>query len=180
MLTCTEFFEEYSDYRDGLLGSRRREDFLTHLRHCPSCARYDRVLDRGAAVCRELPQVEPSADFMTRLQLRLQSLDRETTLRDRRASGTSLGITVAIAAALGALAWAPLARPAPALLHLPPVAAHAPYRVEAVHALFRPGPLLVPRAQAPLEEAPAPSLLFRYSPLGAGSAAPALPVRLEH
>lgn len=167
MVDCAAFFSEYSDFRDGHLEAGRRREMETHLEHCPACARYHRVVEGGVAVVQALPRVEASADFMARLEARLR-MEEAARIVDRSGSGAPLAITVAIAATLAAIAWTPLARPRTPVLALPPVAAHAPYRVEAVHDLFRPGPLLVrERPMIGTGEA-VPTLLFEYSPLSAG------------
>jgi hypothetical protein len=49
-----------------------------HLLECASCARHDTTIRRGLLVVRNLPRVEPSSDFMARLNARL----REVRARD--------------------------------------------------------------------------------------------------
>lgn len=168
-MDCAQFFDEYSDFRDGLCDEGRREELSAHLRHCPACARYDRVVEGGVGVARSLPTVELSEDFRARLEDRLRREDASAFLDARTGSGAPLVITVAIAATLAAIAWTPIARPRAAVVALPPIAAHAPYRVEAVHDLFRPGPLLLREARDPRPSVPGPSLLFEYSPLAASA-----------
>lgn len=141
MVNCASFLQDYSDFRDGLVSGRRREALALHLASCASCARYDRVVAEGVTVYAGLPEIEPSHDFMPRLQHRIYHLEDDVEGRGR-ASGVPLAFTVAIAAAIAMSAWVPLMRPRPATLQLPPVVAHAPHRVEAVEMLFRSGPFL--------------------------------------
>lgn len=148
MVHCQEFRENYSDFRDGLMSTPRMEALQAHLDACSSCARYDRVVQQGAALLRDLPPVRLSDDFMPRLQHRLYHLDDELAVQRGRASDASVPLMVAIAAAMAAIAWLPTARPRPPVVQLPPAVAHAPHPPKRVPVLFRTGPLLTPGAGA--------------------------------
>jgi anti-sigma factor RsiW len=185
MLDCSAFLEDYSSFRDGLLPEGRQEVFEQHLAGCARCARYDRVLGSGVEVFRGLETVEPSCDFMVRLQHRIYHVEEEMRSSRQRSSGASVGFTLAIAAVIGVSAWAPVLRPEAGVVELPPMAANAPVPPQevALPPVFRSGP--VPRApeidvsfagaEIPASPVP-PSLLFRYSPLGVnvGGTAPAV------
>ena len=56
MMDCGTFLDGYSDFRDGQLMLPDRVAFEAHLRECASCARYDRVVDGGVKVLRDLPE----------------------------------------------------------------------------------------------------------------------------
>ena len=142
MLDCSDFLKEYSGFRDGSLDGVRMAAMRAHVAHCRPCARYDRVVEGGVDVLRALPAIEPSDDFMPRLQHRIYHIDDAAALRERRASGASAVILGGIAFAIGATAWAPLVRSSPPVVELPPIVAHAPHKVEALEHLFRAGPLL--------------------------------------
>src|SRR5690606_18291876 len=62
-MTCQEFLARYSEYLDERLEPLESALWRAHMNRCPSCARYDRVLRRGLALVRDLPEVEPSSDF---------------------------------------------------------------------------------------------------------------------
>lgn len=87
-MNCTDFIHRYSDYDDSLLSQAEREQFASHLGRCPGCARYDRVLRKGRMLARQLPQPEPSHDFVPRLQQRLHDRRRQ---RQRLAAAPVLG-----------------------------------------------------------------------------------------
>lgn len=169
MLDCSDFLEEYSGFRDGSLDDVRLAAMRAHLAHCRPCARYDRVVGSGVDVLRALPEIEPSDDFLPRLQHRIYHIDDAAALRERRASGASAVILGGIAFAIGATAWAPLVRSGSVpVVELPPVVAHAPHKVEALEHLFRAGPLLTGS-----EAGSAPRTLFHeYSPLGRFASSP--------
>ena len=173
MLDCAEFLEDYTDFRDGSLEAGRRVDFEAHLAACASCARYDRVLREGVELFRGLPEIEPSSDFLPRLQHRIFHVEDEARLRERRASGASAVLIGGIAVAIGATAWAPLMRAHPAVVELPPVVAHAPHKVEAVQHLFRSGPILTGSPPAP--GAATTSLFHQYSPIARFASSPMQP-----
>lgn len=174
MVDCSQFLDQYSEFRDGLLPVERMCALQEHLDDCASCARYDRVVEEGIRVFRDLPEVEPSQDFIPRLQHRLYHLEDEMRHPAHHASGTSVAFMLTIAAVIGVSAWMPAVRPRPAVVHLAPVVAHAPLRVEAERVLFRAGPLLTPPPSYASGTASASNLLFYpYSPVGAYVAKPA-------
>ncbi len=173
MVDCTQFLDAYSEFRDGLLTRELMQGHEAHLVACSSCARYDRVVEQGIRVFRDLPPVEPSQDFVPRLQHRLYHLEEEMRSPSGHASGTPVAFTLAIAAIIGVSAWMPTIRARPAEFRLPPVAAHAPHRLQGVHVLFESGPLSGVLPMQPPAGMPAANLLFyRYSPVGSYLAQP--------
>lgn len=110
MTSCERFLAGYSAFRDDTLPWEERVEMEVHLDDCPSCARYDRVVSRGADVFRELPQLEVSEDFGARLQHRIYTEDLEAA-RARNASRSATALaSMGMAAAIAAAAWAPLVR----------------------------------------------------------------------
>src|SRR5438270_908617 len=50
-MTCAEFLDRYTDFRDGLISAPRElRRFERHLTCCPACRRYDAAVRRRAAV----------------------------------------------------------------------------------------------------------------------------------
>jgi anti-sigma factor RsiW len=166
MVNCSDFLQDYSSYRDGLLSSDRGNELRSHLTVCESCARYDRVVGGGVELVRSLEAVEPSEDFMDRLQHRIYHVEDEMR-QARFSSGTSIALTVAIAAAIGVTAWTPSLRPSAQEVMLPPVVASAPVRTEVIPSIFRAGPILTgPESTTFLAGPQDQSIFFRYSPIG--------------
>jgi hypothetical protein len=132
MMDCGTFLDGYSDFRDGMLTLPDRVAFEAHLRECASCARYDRVVDGGAKVLRDLPELEVSGDFLERLQHRLwHEQDDMAAVRARRARRSSrrvAAVGMAAAASIAAVALVPgvYSRLAPTVTMLPSAAASAP------------------------------------------------------
>ncbi|CAN5852593.1 hypothetical protein BH23GEM6_BH23GEM6_27310 [soil metagenome] len=166
MVNCSEFLQEYSSYRDGLVDVARRDALEAHLRGCSSCARYDEVIGDGVELVRALEPVETSDDFMLRLQHRIYHVEDEMKT-SRYASGTSVALTMAIAAAIGITAWAPTVKSKVPQLDLPPVIANAPVRPDIVPSVFLAGPILTaPDGSGSFARRETPTVFFRYSPLG--------------
>jgi anti-sigma factor RsiW len=170
MVSCSEFLREYSEYRDGMMDGDRCAEVETHLASCPSCAKYDTVVREGVGELLGLSEVEPSYDFMPRLQHRLYNVDEEASWSRRRdVSGTSVSFVVLLGLLIGLAAWLPLMRSQGAVIELPAVAAVAPPRTQAesIHSLFRAGPLLDPAPKRASTTNPAATtVFFRYTPMG--------------
>ncbi len=124
-MLCDRFLQDYTDFCDGLLDPERAAEFRDHLRGCPGCARYDRVLSRGLDLLRAIPTEEPTDDFLPRLQHRLYNVDEGVSPPVHRLAGGAALVGVAAVGIL-ALFWLPFAATVPLELDLEPVAAHAP------------------------------------------------------
>ena len=170
-MDCTEFLEDYSDYLDGRLEARPLSAYREHLRSCPSCASYDRILQRGLRVVRQLPPPRPSHDFTPRLQHRLFHL-KDDISRGRAYRSTARAVAGLVVAGLIVLSSVSLLRHSGEMPQLPPVIVEAPSPASPP-GVFRRSPagvnlLLVPDpSQSPwLTPASSEFSLFR-TPLGA-------------
>lgn len=131
-MDCIEFLTHHSEYLDGVGGVEGAAAFEAHVRACPSCARYDRVVRRGADVLRELPPMQPSEDFLPRLRHKLYHLEDELSRRPALTGSTVMGVVLILG--FIAAAWVP------ALVHrhevvLPPIVVEAPSRPDAASRL---------------------------------------------
>lgn len=71
-MNCKDFLARHSEWYDGMLEPSAAELLRAHADACPSCARYDRVVRRGADLARDLlAAIEPSSDFEQRMRHRL-------------------------------------------------------------------------------------------------------------
>lgn len=171
MLNCSDFVREYSDYRDGRVDPVRRAEMEAHLAGCSSCARYDRVVVAGVDELRSIPEIEPSWEFLPRLQHRIFHLeDGLSPWRRSERSAMSPAFVLLLVLLIGAAAWVPTLRRQAALVELAPVAAVAPAPEPDVHTLFREGPLLESRPVLLPLDSPStpltPTVFFRYTRLG--------------
>src|SRR5216110_1446684 len=102
-MTCAEFLERYTEFRDGLITAPRElRRFGRHLTHCAGCRRYDGAVRRGVLALQAAGTIEPSRDFRRRLDARLE--------RERRAAG-EVPASAGVAAALAMLALEGVRRP---------------------------------------------------------------------
>lgn len=165
MIDCSDLLREFSDYRDGLMEPSRAASVEAHLRVCESCSRYAEVVERGVGEYRAISTVEPSADFLSRLQNRVFEVDLETRYASRSDSSlASSGVVVVLILLMAAAAWAPLIRARNPVLSLPPIAAHAPEPPAAMYSFFRLPTLVVPATGSYSASSP---VMFRHVALDA-------------
>lgn len=131
-MDCREFEKGHLGFVDDTLSAVDTAAMRRHLHVCTCCARRDTRIRRGLLLARNLPVIEPSTDFMARLNVRL----REVGPVDRYAVATpayrrfSVGVLSVLAASImtvSLLAGAVLRDDArDAELSLPPVVATIP------------------------------------------------------
>ena len=131
-MDCRGFRERHVGFVDDTLPAVEMAEMHEHLRACLRCSRHDTAVRRGLLIVRNLPQIEPSPDFMARLNSRLEELH---VARDGRgvpahASPLASGSFAALAAGLALLGYLALEAmnrfSGPMELRLPPVVATAP------------------------------------------------------
>ena len=108
-MTCSEFLEHYSAYRDQILRDPVGfERMRRHLAECPRCRLYDARIARGVTALRSFSELQPSAQFRRRLARRLA----QSTTEPLPITPAPAGLMVAfmLAAAVLLLVW-PSARP---------------------------------------------------------------------
>lgn len=72
-MTCAEFLDHYTEYRDGLITAPREvRRFARHLSQCAVCRRHDEALRNAVSVLQDNDTIYPSADFRRRLEERLE------------------------------------------------------------------------------------------------------------
>jgi anti-sigma factor RsiW len=145
MVSCSDFIRDYSDYRDGLLPVEELAATREHLDACSSCQSYSQVVDAGIEELLSIPSIEPSEDFLGRLQHRLYDIDLEKRTARSDSSGSSAAFVLLLVLVLGIASWLPVVRQAANTVHLPPVVAGAPTDESEGLTLFTPGPLLLPK-----------------------------------
>ncbi len=142
-MDCEEFLEDYSDFLDGQLEEHPGAEYRDHVRRCPSCAEYDRVMRRGLHLVRALDPPKSNADFFLRLQQRF--FDRGT--RDARMREHGRALAVASLALVGLLLVSlPVMQPGRGTLQLPPVVVEGPGVDRDLPSLWGPPPTFAPTA----------------------------------
>lgn len=75
-MTCRRFRKDHAAYLDGVLPEQQRAGMLRHAAECERCAQHDTAVRRSLLVMRNLPSIQPSADFSARLYARLAETRR--------------------------------------------------------------------------------------------------------
>jgi anti-sigma factor RsiW len=66
-MNCRQFKSNHVGFIDDLLSAVDMEEMRRHLMTCEACAALDTRIRRSLLVVRNIPQIEPSADFFARL-----------------------------------------------------------------------------------------------------------------
>jgi hypothetical protein len=132
-MDCRAFRENHVGFVDDVLPAIDMEAMHRHVRSCGRCARHDLAVRRGLLIVRNLPPIEPSADFMSKLSERIAELQATGAIAEPVSDyRLTSGAFAALAAGLTLFAYASLEAKnhfgAPEMLTLPPVVATAPVR----------------------------------------------------
>ena len=131
-MDCRDFREKHIGFVDDTLPAAEMEAMHRHRRTCQRCSRHDTAVRRGLLIVRNLPTIEPSPDFMARLNARLQGMEAAGELRidEHGAFHLTAGSFAALVAGLALLGYVTLEVTGrfahPTELRLPPVFATAP------------------------------------------------------
>jgi anti-sigma factor RsiW len=99
---CSDFRKNHLPFVDGAMSDADMVAMQLHLSECEECARHDTALRRGLLIFRNLPPVQPSADFATRLHARLRALGQPDQRADLfRAPGMGAFVAAASVVMLG-------------------------------------------------------------------------------
>lgn len=100
-MNCREFKSNHVGFIDDVLSAADMADMQRHLAICTKCATLDVRIRRSLLVVRNLPQIEPSADFFARLSEALKHAPPPTPKRQPfAAAATFAAVTAALAAAV--------------------------------------------------------------------------------
>lgn len=111
-MDCRTFRKHHFAFVDDTLPGTDLVAMELHRQECATCARHDAVVRRSLLVVRNLPEIEPSADFAERLQRRIAdtAMDRRPVHIGARSTMPQFGLTaMTIAAcalfAVGVASW---------------------------------------------------------------------------
>jgi len=177
-MDCRAFRENHVMFVDDVLPSAEMAEMHQHLATCVRCSRHDTSIRRSLLLVRNLPPIEPSPDFMARLNQRLDQLGPAPRADVMRRPQYSTGAFAAVAAGLIAVAYmavettqyfapTPNARIAPVLASVPALDPTPAIAISAFVASIPTGipvwPAMMMAGQAPLHFA---SLDFHDGELG--------------
>src|SRR6476661_108956 len=102
-MDCRDFCDQHVAFVDDTLAGIELVRMQRHLAECECCAKHDAKIRRALLLFRNLPSIEPSADFSRRLEARLRECDSDrllvTTQRNLRLG--AIAATLASAVMLG-------------------------------------------------------------------------------
>ena len=98
-MKCREFRSNHVGFIDDLLPAADMSEMRRHVWSCPKCATLDTRIRRSLLVVRNLPQIEPSADFFVRLT---EALKQVPPVQRRRRPIFAAAAVTAFAAGLAA------------------------------------------------------------------------------
>ncbi|MEP6491654.1 MAG: zf-HC2 domain-containing protein [bacterium] len=106
-MDCREFRNNHVAFVDDLLPAVTMDAMHQHVTRCSRCSRQDTSIRRSLFLVRNLKPIEPSADFMARLNARLESLGPESRVDvvSPRPYVSSAGTFAAFAAGVAAVAY---------------------------------------------------------------------------
>jgi hypothetical protein len=100
-MKCREFKSNHVGFIDDVLPAADMSQMRRHLAVCHRCATLDVRIRRSLLVVRNLPQIEPSADFFARLSEALKDAPPpEPRFRPLAAAAAFTAVTTALAAAV--------------------------------------------------------------------------------
>jgi hypothetical protein len=127
-MDCREFCDQHLAFVDDTLAGIELVRMQRHLAECESCARQDAKIRRALLLFRNLPSIEPSADFSQRLEARLRNCEYDNLLvaTQRNLRRGAIAATLASAVMLGYIGTTLYQSDAPRDLVMAPVIATAP------------------------------------------------------
>jgi hypothetical protein len=164
-MDCREFRKKHVAFVDDFLSAVEMDAMHRHLRNCARCSRHDTVVRRSLLIVRNLPTIEPSPDFMARLNARLQEVGPISRVDyvGTRHQLPSLGVVAMLAAGVVAIGYVtihttryftPAAAPPPAVVASAPEAVDTPLTNAAIVASVPTGmpvwPAVLMAGEAPL------------------------------
>jgi hypothetical protein len=106
-MDCREFRNKHVAFVDDVLPAVEMDALRQHVRTCIRCSKQDTAVRRSLLLVRNLPPIEPSSEFIARLNRRLDELGLESRV-DRvspRPHLPSVGAVTALAAGVVAIAY---------------------------------------------------------------------------
>lgn len=73
-MDCRQFREKHVPFVDDVLPAIEMRAMHQHRAACPRCSRHDTAIRRSLLLVRNLPPIEPSPEFVARLNARLEQL----------------------------------------------------------------------------------------------------------
>jgi hypothetical protein len=104
-MDCREFRDNHVAFVDDVLSAIETRAMQDHRDVCQRCARKDAAVRRGLLLIRSLPSVEPSPDFMIRLEARLRNVRSDAAYVGGGASFGVVQTFLAVAAGIAIVSY---------------------------------------------------------------------------
>ena len=104
-MDCRSFRNKHVAFVDDFLPGEEVVTMQRHLAECERCATHDANVRRSLLVFKNLPVVEPSADFYARLSARIESERVASSRPSLGARGPGIGTFMSVAASLVAVGY---------------------------------------------------------------------------
>jgi hypothetical protein len=104
-MDCRAFRNKHVAFVDDFLSGEEAVVMQRHILACEQCAAHDVKIRRALLLVRNLPVVEPSPDFYTRLSARIAAEHTASTPRMFAARGPGIGTFMGVAASLVTLGY---------------------------------------------------------------------------
>jgi hypothetical protein len=126
-MNCRQFRKQHVAFVDDTVSGLERAQMHDHLLRCAWCARHDARVRRSLLLVRNLPPIQPSADFRERLHSRVitAALMPERAIV-RRWTNTGIAVAAAVLISVGIAARSAANAESSVTLSLPPVVASVP------------------------------------------------------
>lgn len=125
-MDCRHFRNNHCAFTDDTLAGVEVVQMQGHLAECEQCARFDRSVRRSLLVFKNLPSIEPSADFEARLQEKIRRSISVQAAQERSFRIAGAAAAVFGAAMLGYIVTALPDSERPEDIIMPPVVASVP------------------------------------------------------
>ena len=83
-MDCREFCDQHLAFVDDTLAGIELVRMQRHMAECESCAKHDAKIRRSLLLFRNLPSIEPSANFSHRLEARLKECQTDQLVHSQR------------------------------------------------------------------------------------------------
>ena len=149
-MDCRDFQENHFAFVDDTLPGIELVGMQMHLLECETCAKQDAAVRRSLMLFRNLPSIEPSADFASRLQEKLEIMRAADAAASRSSGPKKFAVAIAFTSVvmLGYIGVSLRQVDFPQDIIFPPVVASIPE--PATSAMTSPGTALVASVPAGL------------------------------
>jgi len=147
-MDCREFHDNHFEFIDDTLCGIELVAMQRHISECSDCAKHDAVIRRSLLLFRNLPRIEPSADFADRLNARLQEIRKEDESPFHHSRKFAATVAITSMLMLGYIGISLRDVDSPQDIVFPPVVASLPE--QEVTPITTPAPALVASAAAGL------------------------------